>query len=155
MTLWIIFHIYPSALHHCLLQYYISTNCTELDGSCCWREWKRIVTNNLEKHRITHIKHRYIVLSHMQKIKRCNMLQRQECITKHNVQYNTHANKSLSQTHQQTTLTSCSLFTVRTNSSMQSSSVSILMQSSSPTFSTPSTVTVSIFSCKNIKKRWF
>ena len=101
MTLWIIFHIYPSVLHPRLLQYYISTNCTELDGSCCWRVWKRKVTNNLEKHRITHIKHRYIVLIHMQKIKRCDMLQRQQCITKHNVQYNTHthtpANKSLPQ----------------------------------------------------------
>jgi hypothetical protein len=38
---------------------------------------------------------------------------------------------------------------------MQSSSVLILVQSSSPTFSSPSTVTVSIFSCKGIKKRQF
>ena len=58
------------------------------------------------------------------------------------------------------TLTCCSVFITRTNCmisssvliSMQSSSVLILMQSSSPTFSTP-TVTVSVFSCKVIKKR--
>ena len=52
------------------------------------------------------------------------------------------------------TLTSCSVFITRTNC-MKSSSVLILMQSSSPTFSTPSTVTVSIFSCKVIKKKKF
>ena len=49
------------------------------------------------------------------------------------------------------TLTCCSVFITRTNC-MECCSVLISMQSSSPTFSTPSTVTVSIFSCKVIKK---
>ena len=47
---------------------------------------------------------------------------------------------------QHKTLTSCSLFTVHTDC-MKSSSVLILM------LSTPSNVTVSIFSCKVIKKK--
>ena len=50
------------------------------------------------------------------------------------------------------TLTSFSVFITRTNC-MKSSSVLILMQPSSSTFSTPSTVTVSIFSCKVILKK--
>ena len=63
------------------------------------------VHTHTHTHTHTHWSDRYLLLIHMQKLKRCDMHERKECITKYNVQYNTHAHTPVNTSLRQNTPT--------------------------------------------------
>ena len=110
--LFCVFHLLP--LHPQLFSHNINTDCPNQDGNGWWELWKRewviIRTHTAIRHNVSH---RYMLLIHMQKLKRSEKHIQRECVTKYNT--HTHTHTLYHKTHQNKTLTSCSTFTVRTN----------------------------------------